>query len=103
MEEEQIGVQSVRGEGRDEDQHGAEESGEVQSSRRVGQPRTPSDRERREHELTHCPYRCWCEHCVHGQGAEYGHSTVTGVAAEEEVPRVIVDYCFFGDNTAKRA
>ena len=103
VEEERLGVSSVRGEGQDEDHQSGEDSGEVRASRRVSQPRTPTEQERREHELTHCPYRCWCEHCVRGQGAEYGHSTVVGPAAEEEVPRVIVDYCFLTDNANRRA
>ena len=79
---------------RDDDQPGDEDSGEVQSARKLGQPRLPSEKERREHSLTHCPARSWCEHCTRGQGAEYGHSTVVGSAAEEQVPRVIIDYCF---------
>ena len=27
-------------------------------------PHTPSPKEVDEHELTHCPYRSWCDHCV---------------------------------------
>ena len=93
VEEEQVGGDEV-GENQDEDQQGGEESGEVQASRKVSQPRAPSAEERREHELTHCPYRCWCEHCVRGQGSEYKHSTVMGSNAGSEVPRAFVDDCF---------
>ena len=78
----------------DEDCQGDEVSGEVESSRKTRQPCMPTEQERREHELTHCPLRCWCEHCIRGQGAEYQHSTVTGANATEDVPRVIMDYCF---------
>ena len=91
----------MRGEGQDEDCHGVEDSGEVRSSRTVSQPRVPSEQERREHELTHVPHRCWCEHCVRGQGSEYGHSAVVGNNAANEVPRVILDYCFLIDNAAR--
>ena len=79
----------------DEDCEGEEDSGEVRASRGLGQPRLPSERERREHELTHCPFRCWCEHCVRGAGSEYRHSTVTGTNADNDVPRVILDLLFY--------
>ena len=86
---------------KDEDGHGGEDSGEVEASRQVRQPRTPSAQERQAHELTHCPYRSWCEHCVRGAGAEYHHSTVKGPNAGDEVTRVIMDYCYFTEG-AKR-
>ena len=85
----------VRGEGKDEDHHGAEDSGETRAARPSVQPRMPTIEKRREHERTHCPYRSWCEHCVRGQGCEYGHSTVVGANLGDEVPRVILDYCYF--------
>ena len=50
--DEQIGDKLMEGE-TEEDLHGGEDSGEVQAARKVNQPRMPSDRERREHELTH--------------------------------------------------
>ena len=73
----------------------AEESGEAQASRGVPRPRAPTVEARRLHDLTHCPYRSWCSHCVRGQAAEYPHRTVVGEAAESDVPRVIMDYCYF--------
>ena len=27
----------------------------------------PSKKEVEEHELPHCPYRAWCDHCVRGK------------------------------------
>ena len=65
------------------------------------QPRQPTEAERREHDKTHCPYRSWCEHCVRGQGAEYPHRSVAGKPAEEGVPRVILDYCFFTEDASR--
>ena len=88
---------------RDEDAEAEEESGEAKASRRITQPRLPSSEERRIHELTHCPYRSWCEHCIRGQGSEYRHSTVTGANAEEGVPRVIMDYCFLTEGVKKKS
>ena len=67
------------------------------------QPRQPTEAERREHEKVHCPYRSWCEHCVRGQGSEYHHSSVVGTNAEEGVPRVILDYCFFTKDASRVA
>ena len=64
------GEQVTGDEPHDDDSHGGEDSGEAAAARKVREPRMPSDRERREHEATHCPYRSWCEHCVRGAGAE---------------------------------
>ena len=48
--EEQAEATSVRGEGQDEDHHGAEDSGEAKMSRAARQPRMPSLQERQEHD-----------------------------------------------------
>ena len=85
----------------DEDRETEEESGEVRNSRKAGQPRMPTKQEKDEHERTHVPFRSWCEHCVRGQASEYKHSTVKGVNAEEEIPRVILDYCFFTEDASR--
>ena len=36
-------------------------------------PYSPSRQERMEHEVTHSPYRSWCEHCVRGKSKSRGH------------------------------
>ena len=59
--------------------------------------------ERRLHDLTHCPARPWCKHCVYGAAAEYPHRTVVGEISKSEVPRVMVDYCFFKENASRNA
>ncbi len=82
---------------------GGEESGEVRASRNVTQPRLPSREERRLHDLTHCPARPWCKHCVYGAAAEYPHRTVVGEASTSEVPRVMLDYCFFKEDATRSA
>ena len=50
----------------------AEEEEEPEAGMRkpakMNDPKEPSAEERREHELTHLPYRNWCKHCV-GTGA----------------------------------
>lgn len=90
-----------KGDGKSEDDHGGEESGEFAASRTARQPRAPSEHERREHEATHCPFRSWCEHCIRGQGTEYQHCSVKGANAEEEVPRVIMDYCYLTEDVKR--
>ena len=87
-----------------EDQEaGAEESGEAQASRGVPQPRMPTVAERKLHNLTHCPYRPWCRHCAYGQAADYPHRTVVGEVGESTVPRVMLDYCYFKENARRSA
>ena len=46
-----------------------EEHGE-RKPERMHEPGEPSSEERREHELTHLPFRSWCRHCVKGRGKE---------------------------------
>ena len=59
--------------------------------------------ERRLHDLTHCPARPWCKHCVYGAAAEYPHRTVLGEISKSEVPRVMLDYCLFKENGSRIA
>ena len=92
-----------KNDGGDDDADGGEDSGEARASRRASQPKTPSAEERRIHNLTHCPYRSWCEHCVRGQGCEYKHSTVVGPNAGNEIPRIIMDYCFLTEGVDKKS
>ena len=63
-------------------------------------PREPTAEERREHELTHVPYRNWCEHCVKGRGKE----EACRKRAEEEsgVPEIHMDYMFMGEEHGDR-
>ena len=78
---------------------GGEPGGEEgQPQRAFPSPRLPGAREREEHELTHCPYRSWCEHCTRGQAKDFPHQTVKGEFAESEVVRVSMDYCFFTED-----
>ena len=71
---------------------------EAQPQRVATSPRLPSVREREEHELTHCPFRSWCEHCTKGQKKDFPHKKVTGELAESSVVRVSMDYCFFTED-----
>ena len=71
------------------------EHGAGTSQKTARSPGTPTSKMVEEHELTHCPYRAWCDHCVKGQAKDDGHSTVKGDLADSSVVRVALDYCFF--------
>ena len=71
---------------------------EGQPQRMATSPRLPGAREREEHELTHCPFRSWCEHCTKGQKKDFPHKKVAGELAESSVVRVSMDYCFFTED-----
>ena len=94
--------EEARGAEVEEDLQGEEDSGEAAAARKVNQPRMPTAKERAMHELTHCPYRSWCEHCVRGQGSEYKHSTVVR-SNVGSIPRVIMDYFFLRRTQNARA
>eukprot|EP00971_Amphidinium_carterae_P156566 3103513-Amphidinium_carterae.1 len=59
-------------------------------------PIAPSDEERRYHNLTHYPYKEWCEHCVRGRGREDRHHTQRE-ADQQGTPVVQLDYWFLTD------
>ena len=65
-------------------------------------PVTPSAKEVEEHELTHCPYRAWCDHCVRGQAKDTPHGTVRGDLGESSVTRVVMDYCFLNEDVTHK-
>ena len=75
-----------------------EEAVEAQAPRAARAPHVPSQREIDEHDLTHCPYRAWCEHCVRGQAKDDCHSKVAGIYADSSVVRVSMDYCFLTED-----
>ena len=75
---------------------------EAETQKAVRAPAKPTQKEVEEHELTHCPYRAWCDACVKGQAKDDGHPTVKSDYADSTVTRVIMDYCFFQEDvTAK--
>ena len=52
-------------------------------------PGEPSESERRLHELTHLPYRDWCEHCVKSKGRQ-----THAVKKNDRQPVVQIDFSF---------
>lgn len=56
-----------------EEVHAEEEESGERKTVKMQDPAMPSESERREHELTHLPFRSWCRHCVRGRGREASH------------------------------
>ena len=50
-----------------------QEEEEGRTPRAMTVPEGPSTREREDHELTHIPYRSWCEHCVRSRPRRRAH------------------------------
>ena len=55
---------------KDEDE---EQEEEHQKARAIASPDLPSRREVEDHNLTHIPFRCWCNHCTRGRGRSSAH------------------------------
>eukprot|EP00971_Amphidinium_carterae_P094579 1872211-Amphidinium_carterae.1 len=73
--------------------------GEEQDLQEAGEMRVlvaPSEEERRYHNLTHYPYREWCEHCVRGRGREDRRHTQRE-ADQQGTTVVQLDYSFLTD------
>ena len=51
----------------------SEEENEGERPRGISCPRCPTAKEVEEHNLTHCPPRSWCDHCVKGQFKDQPH------------------------------
>ena len=57
-------------------------------------PEGPSRREREVHELTHIPYRSWCEHCVKARARRRGHRRRDEEIKKQELRRVTRIYIY---------
>ena len=66
----------------------------------MADPRRPTEKEVELHNLTHLPYRNWCELCVAAKGKDLGHRR--GVRGEGDLPEYSLDYCFPGNELGYR-
>ena len=57
-------------------------------------PLIPTEQERRQHCLTHFPFRDWCKPCVFGRGKDDPHAATARVEADDALPKVQIDFCF---------
>ena len=73
-----------------EDQPDGEEEADV--PRCLPCPGAPSASDRLAHELTHWPFRRWCEHCVRGRAVGPNAKKVPASSRESSVPRAHMDY-----------
>lgn len=81
---------------------GDEDQEEAERPRALRDPGRPSQAEIDEHDLTHIPYRPWCNACVRAKAKNKMSLRVRGVYSENLVPRVRLDYCHLTEH-AERA
>ena len=79
----------------EESEEDEEQAGEVRRPRKVLDPREPTEEERKEHELTHLPFRNWCRHCIRGRGKEEPCRNTKGDGSE--MPELHMDFMFMGE------
>ena len=61
----------------------------ARDAKALPRPNEPTEQQRATHNLTHLPYRSWCEHCVKAKGRENHSKRQT-----DRQPVIQVDYCF---------
>ena len=79
------------------DSKGEKQDGDVEeavAARGIPRPPKPSKREVAEHELTHVPYREWCEHCRKASGRAGLHRCKTEEEKEEIKERAWSTFSF---------
>ena len=72
---------------------------EARAPRAVRDPGQPTQEEREEHDLTHIPYRPWCEHCVRGKAKRKPSLKIAGAYAAGCHARVRMDYAQLTENS----
>jgi len=78
-----------------------ETGGEEREVVKMLDPRQPSEEERRTHNLTHLPYRNWCEHCVKGRGREADHKQLKSQPEEGGCMNYILITCSWAPRTSQ--
>ena len=94
-----VEVEGEVAEGEGEEAAGGEEEEGEYGERKVQKmcsPCKPSALEVEEHNLTHLPYRSWCEHCVRGRKKELPHAAVKG-KSPQALPEFHFDWAFPGE------
>ena len=59
-------------------------------------PEEPTPEQRAKHNLTHWPYKSWCEHCVRARRPN-SHHRYNPSASSRTLPVCVADYCFLRD------
>ena len=83
-----------------------EDFGEIECEESIGEealppevlrdPGAPTKRELEEHNITHLPFRSWCQHCVAGKAQDRPHKMNKSAQMDKQLPEVVFDYGFFG-------
>ena len=77
---------------------GADDEEEViQPGKPLPEPHEPNAKERAIHDLTHLPYRGWCEHCVRARRPNT-HHRAKSPSSQRTIPLLVADYCHVRDN-----
>ena len=72
---------------------------EARAPKLLQEPHLPHPKEVAEHNVTHCPYRSWCNICVEAAGREDAHKKgARDVAGDDVIPTIGFDYNYFGDH-----
>ena len=79
----------------DEEDHEMDQDPAGRVLKPLPSPNMPTAAELEEHNLTHCPSRTWCPHCMRGRGVSRAHRKLMA-ASERRVPQVVIDYAFMG-------
>ena len=94
-------VQPVDGDEGNEDRGGDDGQEEVEEAgdpvRCLPCPGGPSAAERLLHEVTHWPYRPWCEACVRGRAVGPNSKKVPDDKKQTMIPKAHLDYAFLQD------
>ena len=61
---------------------------------RNSDPRQLSEQERKEHEMTHLPFRSWCRHCIKGMEPAEDCRKATEEERVGQVPEIQSNYTF---------
>ena len=61
----------------------------AREAKALPRPNEPTEQQRAQHNLTHLPYRSWCEHCVRAKGKERQSKRNT-----DRKPVIQIDYSF---------
>ena len=77
-----------------------ETGGEEREVVKMLDPRQPSEEEGRTHNLTHLPYRNWCEHCVKGRGREADHKQLKSQPEEGGCMNYMLTTCSWAPRTS---
>ena len=75
-----------------------EDQEEAQQPRAVRDPGQPTQAMIDEHDLTHIPYRPWCDTCVRGKAKRKPSRTISGAYSESQCARVRIDYAYLTEN-----